>query len=139
MKILRFFLMACIATFPLSSCILGEDLGLFVLAKFNNNSDDTLLVFDSEFYPDTIFPYYDERQLRAEFYIVPPHSISDLNSPVSRKYFYERTYALQLFVYNYSVVRLMDASDLRKNEYLLRRYELTKEWMEEHDWTVTYP
>lgn len=132
--------MVCVVALSLSSCFLIEDMGsLFVLVRFSNNSDDTLIVFDSILYPDTIFPYYDERQLRADYYIIPPHRTNDIDYPASRTYIYKKISALQLFVYNYSVVKHLDGTDLRDSKYLLRRYELTKEWMEEHDWTVTYP
>jgi len=55
---------------------------------------------------------------------------------------------IQLFVYKksefYSYLHLPypDIDSLKQRNFRpieLRRYELTREWLEEHDWTVVYP
>lgn len=52
---------------------------------------------------------------------------------------FKRYPTIQLYVFEIDSLQYFTQSfdSILTSEF--RRYELTKEWMEEHDWTVTYP
>lgn len=112
------------------------------LLTFQNNSGDTLMIAISLDYPDTLYP----RRIRGCYEPVGPHESRTLDLGHTREEAFSNP-ILQLFVYNWSQFMSFSREQretdikgsIRWSNMELRRYELTKEWMEEHNWTVTYP
>ena len=124
------------------SCIFAEQM-IFEFCSFMNNSDDTLVVAVATNYPDTILPYYDVGRK-----ICLPRQKTAIDLADSRKALFKKASVIQLFVYDKNdldafVTKYYPDVDsmgyYRYQHFELRRYELTRDWLEEHDWTVTYP
>ncbi len=45
----------------------------------------------------------------------------------------------RLSTHNSATVQYDTKDTIRKYNMVLRHYELTRKWLEEHNWTVTYP
>ena len=116
----------------------AEDLSLPILARFNNQSADTLIVAISTNYPDTIYPYIDGSTFPYTNMILP-YKTGNIEFSSGRKYAFDKYPVIQLFVFRLGDYLGRTEEDLHKAHLALRRYELTREWLEEHDWTVTYP
>lgn len=109
--------------------------------QFVNNSDMTIgVIMSGREYPDTLFPwgyaYGDE---------FGPNEKNDYT--ISHYKDYQKTRdeylnefpIIQVFVIDYNLCGKISPDTIRKYNMVLRRYELTRKWLEEHDWTVTYP
>jgi len=117
---------------------LVEDLGNYEFIIFRNNCDDTLVLYVNYQYPDTLMAQ------NGDVGIGIPHQDSKIEAYASRKYIFKNHQIIQLFIY-----KLDDVTEFYKNHHPndplggnhleLKRYELTKDWLEEHNWTITYP
>ena len=137
MKKFVIFVLLAIAAFATISIIQCEKFTMepeypeFV--KFINNSDITVYVIqDEDGYPDSIVPKnrgLGDRALPKEQTWLYCWGSS------SRDEYLAENPTIQLFVCDLRVY--YPGIDLQ--ELLLKRYVLTREWLEQHDWTVTYP
>ena len=85
-------------------------------------------------YPDTLYP-----KERIHWGIIPPDTIVVIKSYDKRDYPFSFNPILQVFIYNKTTMNTIPWDSVRSQSHPLRRYEVTREWMEEHDWTITYP
>ena len=126
----------------ISSCIFAEvQVEEYEVIVFNNSSDDTICIHFSLDYPDTLSPI--PRRKITRFL---PHQSIVITSLSSRTELFAKTKVIQAFVYRAKDINnIVDEfhgktdSVLRERHIELRRYELSREWLEEHDWTVVYP
>ncbi len=125
------------------SCILGEQLS-FDFCTFTNNSNDTLVIYTNTHYPDTILPPYNNTS--EDF--CPPHHTITIGTVNRRETMFKKNSVIQAFVYKWSDILAFRKKQPAVVDSLfnigpyhleLRRYELTREWLDEHDWTVVYP
>ena len=106
-----------------------------VISAFYNNSDKTVCLLYTHNYPDTTITKEDNPNFDSEG--IPPHTHRLAYSYLSRKQVFRRNYIVQIYVLDWDKTRSKLPFEERFS--YLRRYELTREWLEEHDWTVTYP
>ena len=137
MKHLKPFVLLTALSAMLSGCIY-EDLSLPVLARFVNQSADTLIVAVTINYPDTIYPYIDDSTFPYSNTILP-YQKGNIEYSFSREYAFEKYPVIQFFVFRLQDYLSHTEEELHNGHYELRRYELTREWFKEHDWTVVYP
>ena len=114
------------------------------LLKFKNNSDiDLRINVLGETYPDTLYPAH-----RAWGDEINAHESTDIWVPCLKNG--QEVGTREEYLADYPIVQIFVLDDkLRKQKIpldtiraynmILRRYELTREWLEEHDWTVVYP
>jgi len=140
MKKFVLFVLLAIAAVMMTQC----DVNLIperylVLFTFRNNSSDSLVYVVNYEYPDTLIPYVG---YWAEY--APPLKDTIYNYENSRKYFFNHYSYIHIYVFIMKDwYQFYDTHELNENilKYNLHKksYELTKEWLEQHDWTVTYP
>lgn len=110
----------------------------FPFITFRNNYKDTIVCHLSYAYPDTVLPTFWERPHGGR---CPPSQATTIYTDMFRTTLYQKYDVIQLFVYDAKIldayVDSHPASD-SLGEYL-KRFELTQKWLEQHDWTVTYP
>ena len=114
------------------------------LLKFKNNSDiDLRINVLGETYSDTLYPAH-----RAWGDEIIAHESEDIwvsclknGQGVGTREEYLADYPIvQIFVLDDKLRKQKIPLDtIRAYNMILRRYELTREWLEEHDWTVVYP
>jgi len=101
--------------------------------KFINNSDITVYVIqDEDGYPDSIVPKnrgLGDRALPKEQTWLYCWGSS------SRDEYLAENPTIQLFVCDLRTY----SPGINLQDLVLKRYVLTREWLEQHDWTVTYP
>ena len=129
---------AIFSTFIIYSCVwLGEDLAGNPFITIDNQSDKEILLFYTFDYPDTTL-------YREHFYPArndgptPPHTKEVAYCKSTRQEVFGMNPIVQIFVVDYKQWRDNSLPSEVRWSYL-RRYELTRKWLEEHDWTVTYP
>lgn len=137
MKHLKPTFLLTVLPFMLCGCP-AEDLSLFVLTQFANQSDDTLIVAVATNCSDSIYPYIDDSTFPYTNTIFP-YQTGNIEYPLSRKYAFDKYPVIQFFVFRLRDYLGYTQEELHNGHYELRRYELTREWLEEHDWTVVYP
>ena len=99
----------------------------------NNKSQDTLLIFFSVNYPDTLYP-----EEWFHWGLIPPDTVLSVRSYDERDYPFSYNSIVQLFIYNKTIFDQIPWES-RRLARPLRRYEVTRPWMDEHGWTITYP
>ena len=102
---------------------------------FQNNSSEDILLRISTNCADTLLP---EDCIEA-YGVYRAGQSTDVTYQLS---FIEELLTndvLTLFAYDYKMFAYTPFDSVRHNHLELRRYELTREWLEEHDWTVVYP
>ena len=101
--------------------------------KFINNSDITVNVIqDEDGYPDSIVPSNRGRGPR----VLPKEQTSlYCRGSSSRDEYLAENPTIQLFVCDLRTY----SPGINLQDLVLKRYVLTREWLEQHDWTVTYP
>ena len=101
--------------------------------KFINNSDITVYVIqDEDGYPDSIVPKnrgLGDRALPKEQTWLYCWGSS------SRDEYLAENPTIQLFVCDLRTY----SPGINLQDLVLKRYVLTREWLEQHNWTVTYP
>ena len=140
MKKRKIFLsIACIFVIVfLSNC---DGWGWREFITIHNNSDIELYVYLDDGYPDTFLTHHLASTL------CQPHQSASLEIDADRNAFFsDRNSIAQVFIMNADSVSAFFKSDDDslgfKFPYAhleLKRYELTRDWLEQHDWTVTYP
>lgn len=105
---------------------------------FRNNSDDTLSLYINYDYPDTVLRKY------LDVGSGLPHQETNVRTSASREHLFKNYRVVQIFVYKTKDVMFFYKTHnlnepLGGNHLELKRYELTKDWSEEHNWTITYP
>lgn len=145
MKVIR-FLVSLLPIFLFTQCeLMFRGDGPFDFCDFRNESEDTLTFCMSRDYPDTMMTAWQSTYHRND---CPPGEAIRIECEFNRKDMFEEYPIIQLFVYKksefYSYLKLPypDIDSLEQRNFRpieLRRYELTREWLEEHDWTVVYP
>lgn len=101
--------------------------------KFINNSDITVYVIqDEDGYPDSIVPK--NRGLGDRALPKEQTSLYCWGSSSRDEYLAENP-TIQLFVCDLRTY----SPGINLQELVLKRYVLTREWLEQHNWTVTYP
>ena len=136
MKKLSTIFLLIICPTLLISCLFAEEIGPgepFI--TFYNNSDKTVCLLYTHNYPDTTITKEDNPNFDSEG--IPPHTHRLAYSYLSRKQVFRRNYIVQIYVLDWDKTRSKLPFEERFS--YLRRYELTRKWLEEHDWTVTYP
>lgn len=127
-----------------SSCNFLAETLWYDFGYFENNTDDSLTIYTNTYYPDTILPQYNN----ASHDVCPPHQRVTIETDNSRRAMFKKNRIIQLFVYKtHDITTYMISHyppidsmyNFRFQHLELRRYELTREWLEEHDWTVVYP
>ena len=108
-----------------------------------NNSDKTLLIGMGQDYPNTSKITYSKEDK------CPPYQSIDYITAYYRDELFRENPVVELFIFDCDDLDAYYANDkvplqvlieqLPKADILLKRYELTREWLEQHDWTVTYP
>lgn len=108
-----------------------------------NNSDKTLLIGMSLDYPNTSKIMYSKEDK------CPPHQSTDYITAYYPSELFRENPIVELFIFDCDDLDAYYANDkvpittlyeqLPKAHIELKRYELTHEWLEQHDWTVTYP
>ena len=124
-----------------TSCLFYEE-WFFPLMTFENNSNMTVRVVPSLEYPDTLPPAYQKYHYYIDWYA--PHVKGEFDFITKREKVFKNYPVIQFFIYDVSEYNTLDETELRERELdqklkLLHRYEVTRGWMEEHDWTITYP
>lgn len=111
------------------------------LVTFKNDSKDSITVQLSNSYPDTICPPFSNVLGGC---LCPPLQQEDVLVYEDPNELLNKYPVIQVFVFKSSTVkeffdthRIFDP--IGKYHLELKRYELTREWLEAHDWTVTYP
>lgn len=130
-----------IIVFVTISIIQCEEVGPTVrFLTIQNNSDMAIYTYLDDTYPDTFLTH----QIASE--VCQPHQTVTLLTHYSQTDIFDRNPIIQLFVMDVNDVmnffKTDDDSVGYKFPYAhleLKRYELTREWLEQHDWTVTYP
>jgi len=117
---------------------LVEHIGGYDFITFRNNSDDSLSLYINYDYPDTVLRKY------LDVGCGIPHQETNVSAYANREHLFKNHLVVQIFVY-----KTNDVKDFYKthdyNEPLgghhleLKRYELTREWLEEHNWIIDYP
>jgi hypothetical protein len=124
-----------------SQCVPVMDPDGMHFCQFVNNSDITIgVIMSGREYPDTLYPL--GKGYGWEF---APHKKGDyiishyLDYNKTRDEYLKEFPIVQVFVIDYDLCGKVAPDTIRKYNMVLRRYELTREWLEEHNWTVTYP
>ncbi len=111
----------------------------YTFVTFENRTGLRLEVCTSLDYPDTLLS--DEAHYTTN--TVDCNASEEIKLPYSRGEIFAKTAIVQLFVFDHNVLieAELDKSQvpIRDRHLELRRYELSREWLEEHNWTVTYP
>lgn len=127
-----------LSIFILSSCAwMGEDKSGVPFIALNNQSDETVMLIYKFDYPDTML-YHTYSLIAWDDLPIPPHKKRVANCALTREEVFSLNPIVQIFVVDYKKRYNSKLPEEERNAYL-RRYELTREWLEEHDWTVTYP
>ena len=101
--------------------------------KFINNSDITVYVIqDEDGYPDSIVPK--NRGLGDRALPKEQTSLYCWGSSSRDEYLADNP-TIQLFVCDLRTY----SPGINLQDLVLKRYVLTREWLEQHNWTVTYP
>ena len=101
--------------------------------EFVNNSNKTIfIILDEEGYPDSIAP-----NIGTTCSVKPRAQNTLFCDCWSREEYMAKYPTIQLFIGD------CDAYDkdpmIKLQDLILKRYVLTREWLEQYDWTVTYP
>lgn len=104
--------------------------------SFENNSDKFVEVLLTLDYPDTTITSDDTWRYS---HVYGSHVKGDFLFSMLRDNAFKRYPTIQLYVFEIDSLQYYRQSFDSILTSELRRYELTKEWMEEHNWTVTYP
>ncbi len=140
MKKLLFFTISLIAMLIMPQCgsldFLETDFDLFT---FRNTSSDSLICVVNYEYPDTLIPLIGQ----LERYVPPlkdtTYAYHDTRKNFFKKYSSIRVYVFLLDNYDDFYSTHEATENILKYNIEKKRYELTREWLEQHDWTVTYP
>ena len=105
---------------------------------FRNNSDDTLSLYINYDYPDTVLRKY------LDVGCGLPNQETNVSAYADREHLLKNHRVVQIFVYKTKdVMAFYKTHDLNEplggNHLELMRYELTKDWLEENNWTIEYP
>lgn len=131
-------LISIFSTLLLSSCWwMGEDFGGIPFITIDNQSDKEILLCYTFDHPDTTL-YRDHFYPAKNNGPTPPYTKEVAYCKSTRKEVFGMNPIVQIFVLDYKQWTNYKLSDEERWSYL-RRYEFTREWLEEHDWTVTYP
>lgn len=129
---------AIFSTFILNSCLwLGEDVAGDLFITLDNQSDKEVLICYTFDYPDTTL-YRDRFSPPRDVGPTPPHTKGYVYCKLKRDEIFRMNSIVQIFVLDYKQWRDNSLPPEVRWSYL-RRYELTRKWLEENDWTVTYP
>ena len=104
-----------------------------------NNSTDSLVIVVDYNYPDTSMA-----KSRWHYAWPPQKDTIYFERDNDRETIFKRNSVVQIFAFKFKDwITFYTANDLDVNivDYHIpyKRYELTREWLEQHDWTVTYP
>lgn len=112
-----------------------------VLCTFANQSNrDVCIIISGREYPDTLYPQgYGigievHAQDESEAYIS-----HHLDYWKTREQYLEEFPIIQLFVVDREIARNKRPSTIRAHKLILRRYEISREWLEQHNWRIVYP
>ena len=111
------------------------------LLTFDNRSDQRLwIIACGEEYPDTLYPFGhgggNEYSPHEKSSIWLNYGIDEFPSRLD---YLAKYPIIQVFVVDHETRMTFSTDTIRARNLVLRRYELTREWLEEHDWTVVYP
>ena len=141
MKKLFNILIFCVVAMTMTQCFdFFSPYEWHPIMTFRNNSQEELVaIYDFE-YPDTLL-----KNFWYSFYC-PPQKDTTLWHEYEKDVFIEKYPIFQLFIFRDSdVTNYLSAPVPIENgaiteiKPVLKRYVLTREWLEQHDWTVTYP
>ena len=133
-------ILCCCLALLLTGCLWVPETLTFKFVRFDNKSPmENFYVTLSLDYPDTSFHYEDWSWYDKCFLF---HKGQDISFGFIPDYYFEKNKVLQLFLFYDDGQRdFADTAKWHKKwaTQFLRRYEFTREWMEEHNWTITYP
>jgi len=98
-----------------------------------NNSNTDIYYLPSFSYPDTL--------LKQSEYPPAGNKISKHSEDknITGSPFFEMNKTLIIFIFDADTVEKVPWDTIVKKYYILKRYEVTKQDMENMDWTITYP
>lgn len=105
--------------------------------RFVNRSGINVEVLISTEYPDTLIHDWGGKTCLSQ-------DTTELTTHFPLDELFEQNSVIQLIVFDYYHIREHISGEAitfldSLNRNILRRYELTREWLDEHDWTVVYP
>lgn len=109
----------------------------YKFCRFDNSSSKKFFyAYLSIDYPDTIFHWNNRSSYERDLLFYKGQDIYFANP---RNEYFKKHKTLQIFLFSGTEDRheWNDSAQFISN--FLRRYEVTREWMDEHDWTITYP
>lgn len=137
------FLLCCSIIMVFIGCDDSEFGPWHKFVTIQNNSDRHLIIGISVDYPNT------SKIALSKADTCPPYQSADYIVGFYRNELFEMNPIIELYIYDRYDIAAYYANDkvplqdlieqLPKADILLKRYELTREWLEQHDWTVTYP
>lgn len=130
-RLFTYFILGLITMFLLSQCDYWPEEYPFL--RFVNRSGVDVAVRISTEYPDTLINDYGFKRCSQ-------HDTTELTTHFPIEELFAMNDTIQLIVldwYHFRENYYVSFDSLNRN--ILRRYELTREWLEEHDWTVVYP
>ena len=105
----------------------------------NNSNKIVSVVISGREFPDTLYP------LGYGMDEYAPHETSSFYISDHRDYWKSRDQYLnefpviQVFIVDAKTLLEQEEVSIREHHLILRRYELTRKWLEQHNWTVVYP
>ncbi len=115
-----------------------------VWISIENKSNDTIYSFVSVLYPDTMIPSEEKDVFQdiKKYHLTMPYRQKDLIFGFNEyRYIYEyyKTDTLCCFVIDYNVIKEISYEDIRKNNRILARYDLSLQDVEAFDGYFEYP
>ena len=110
-----------------------------------NNTSDTLIVCESSLYPDTILPETYEKDFGIYLFgdiVIAPNKIQVVSEGLhkfSHMFEYRNIDTLSLFMIRQSTIKKYSYEDIRKNNRILARYDLSLQDVEAFDGYFEYP
>lgn len=113
--------------------------GMEFCTVVNNSNKIVSVVISGREFPDTLYP------LGYGMNEYAPHETSSFYISGHRDYWKSRDQYLnefpviQVFIVDAKTLLEQKEVYIREHHLILRRYELTRKWLEQHNWTVVYP
>lgn len=134
----RFFSFISVAlTLCLAQCDVGEIVDGPDFARISNHSNVEIYGFvKGGEYTDTVIP----ERIGYTFHAKPHELVTFSVSFDTREEYMQKNPVIQVFIADYDAMRRdKNYPQVNNKDYFLKRYELTREWLEEHNWIIDYP
>lgn len=107
---------------------------------FKNESNRSVFMTLNYHYPDTLFSCDPHKWI--ELVSLNEESICELRDSWEKEFLRLQKKGIdyiQFIVVDSLVYRTQPCDSIRKHNLVLKRYQLDVQYMEEHNWTITYP